>query len=108
MKLLELESDFAVKIKHISMDFGSNLIIKNVNPKHQHSKHLFDMLESSCTALLQAQMQNYADTGVKIFKSYIKRIFELTKDGKIVAMGAAEWTYLSPSFVAKFMTFPIL
>ena len=48
MKLLELESDYAVKIKHISMDFGSNLIIKNVNPKNPHSKHLFDMLESSC------------------------------------------------------------
>jgi hypothetical protein len=96
MKLLELESDFAVKIKHISMDFGSNLIIKNVNPKgeNQHSRHLFDMLESSHTALPQAQMQNCAESGVKIFKAYIKKIFQLTKDGKLAALCADEWAFL--------------
>ena len=102
MKLLEIESDFAVKIKHISVDFGSNLLIKNLNPRNanQHAKHLFDMLESSHTALPQAQMQNYAETGVKIFKSYLKRIFNLTKDGTIAAMCADEWAYLF-SFVCN-------
>ena len=103
MALLQLESEFAVRIKHISVDFGSNMIINNINPKKnigQHSKHLFDMLESSHTALPQAQMQNCAETGAKVFKSYIKKLFQLTKDGKIPAICADEWSYLF-SFVCN-------
>ena len=94
LKLLELESQFAVKIEHLSVDFGSNLFIKNLNPKGKHGKHLFDMLQSSYTALPQAQMQNCAESGVKIFKAYLKKVFQLTKDGKIKPMCPDEWSYL--------------
>ena len=94
MKLLELESQFAVKIEDISVDFSSNLIIKNLTPKGQHDKHLFDMLQSSHTALPQAQMQNCADSGGNIFKSYIKKVFHLTKDGKMKPICHDEWTYI--------------
>ena len=102
MKLLELESDFAVKIKHISVDDGTNLIIENINPAggDKNPSRLFEMLKSSKTALPQAQMQNIVESGVKIFKSYIKKTFQLTKDGKIPALCADEWAFIL-SFVCN-------
>ena len=52
------------------------------------------MLQPSHTALPQAQMQNCAESGVKIFKAYLKKVFQLTKDGKIKPMCPDEWNYI--------------
>ena len=110
MKLLQLEATYKTKIIHLSTDHGSNLIPSNINPSlaTDHTRKLFNMLQSNFTALPQAQHQNAAESGAKIFKSYIKKIFNLTKNGKLSALVADEWEYLFKLICADINNIPYI
>ena len=110
MKLLELEARYSTRIIHLTTDHGSNLITTNLNPalRNDHTQHLFGMLKSEHTALPQAQHQNIAESGVKIFKGYFKKIFGLTKDGKVQALVPDEWSYVFRMVCSEINNIPFI